>query len=90
MKNTDVAIVLYYLVDQGRMREIADAFGISKCTVSKIIYMVTKAINIYIYMGPNFVKLSITEQEVTEVCRRFWKKVDSCNVLGLQIELTFQ
>ena len=45
--------------------------------------MVTKAINIYIYMGPNFVKLSITEQEVTEVCRRFWKKVDSCNVLGL-------
>ena len=34
-------------------------------------------------MGPNFVKLSITEQEVTEVCRLFWKKVDSYNVLGL-------
>ena len=62
-----VAVVLYYLADEGRMTKTANAFGIAKCTVLKIIYRVTKAINVY--LGPKFIKLPITEEEVTESCR---------------------
>ena len=61
-----VASVLYYLADQGRMRRTANAFGIAKCTVSYKIYKVMKTINVY--LGPKFVKLPITEEEVTESC----------------------
>ena len=32
-----VAAALYYLVDEGRMRKVADSFGIEKLTISKII-----------------------------------------------------
>ena len=46
------------------MRKTANAFGIAKCTISKIIYRVTKAFNIY--LGQKFIKLPITEEEVTE------------------------
>ena len=62
-----VAVVLYCLADEGRMRKTANAFGIAKYTVSKIIYRFTKGINIY--LGPKFIKLPITEEEVTESCR---------------------
>ncbi|XP_046862570.1 protein ALP1-like [Xenia sp. Carnegie-2017] len=34
---TQVAITLYYLSDEGRMRKTANAFGISRQTVSKIV-----------------------------------------------------
>ena len=64
-----VEIVLYYLADEGRMRKTANVFGIAKCTVSKIIYGVTKAINIY--LGPKFIRLLISEEEVTESYRLF-------------------
>ena len=46
------------------MKKTANAFGIAKCTISKIIYRVTKAFNIY--LGQKFIKLPITEEEVTE------------------------
>ena len=75
MKNTTQMrqpIDVYYLVDEGRMRKTANAFGTAKCTVFKIIYRVTKAINIY--MGPKFIKLPVTEEEVTESCRLFLEK----------------
>ena len=68
-----VAVTLYYLADQGRMRKTANAFGIAKCAVSKIIYRVTKALKIY--LGPKFIKLPITEEEVTESCRLFFGKI---------------
>ena len=66
-----VAVILYYLADQDRMRKTANTF-IAKCPVSKIIYRITKAINIY--LGPKFVKLPITEEEVTENCRLLFEK----------------
>ena len=73
-----VAVILYYLADEGRMRETVNAFGIAKCTVSKIIYRVTKAINIY--LGPKFMKLQKKLQKVVDF---FWKNIDSRNVLEL-------
>ena len=76
-----VAVVFYHLVDKGCMRKTANIFDIIKCTVSKIIYRVTKAINTY--LGPKFIKLPITEEEVTESCRRFLENFDSHNILDL-------
>ena len=32
-----VAAALYYLADEGRMRKVANSFGIEKWTISKII-----------------------------------------------------
>ena len=60
---------LYYLADKGLIRKTANAFGIAKCAVCKIIYRLTKAINIY--LAPKFIKLPITEKEVTKSCRLF-------------------
>ena len=42
---TRVWVTLYYLSDEGRMRETASAFGIAKGTVSVIIRRVTQAIS---------------------------------------------
>ena len=67
-----VVIVLYYLADEGRMRKTANAFGIAKWTVSKKIYSVVKAINIY--FGPKFINVPITAEEVTESYRLFFVK----------------
>ena len=73
-----VAVILYYLADEDRMRKTANAF-IAKCPVCKIIYRVTKAINIY--LRPKLIKRPVTEEEVTESCRLlFGKKQDSRNV----------
>ena len=67
-----VAVVFYYLADEGPMRKTANAFGIAKCTVSKKTYRVTKTINIY--LGPKFTKLPIAEEDVTESYRLFFGK----------------
>ena len=40
-----VAVTLYYLSDEGRMRKAANSFGLAKNTVSKIIRCVTKSIS---------------------------------------------
>ena len=32
-----VAVTLYYLLDEGRYRKVANAFGLAKCTVSVIV-----------------------------------------------------
>ena len=53
-----------YLADEGSMKKTANAFGIAKCTISKIIYRVTKAFNIY--LGQKFIKLPNTAEEVTK------------------------
>ena len=45
-----VAITLYYLSDEGRFRKTANAFGISRQSVSKVVREVCKAITIHI--GP--------------------------------------
>ena len=48
---------LYCPAGAGRMRKTANAFGIAKCTVSKIIYRVKKAINIFgtkVYKASNY------------------------------------
>ena len=39
-----VAMTLYYLSDEGRLRKTANAFGVSRATVSIVIRRVTRVI----------------------------------------------
>ena len=45
---TQVAITLYYLSDEGRLRKTASAFGLARSTVSLIVRRVTRAISTYL------------------------------------------
>ena len=45
-----VACTLYYLSDEGRLRKTANAFGLSRQTVSKIVREVCKAVTVH--LGP--------------------------------------
>ena len=49
-----VAVTLYYLADEGRMRKVANAFGIGKSTVLKLVRCVTMAISRL--LGPQYIK----------------------------------
>lgn len=51
-----VAVTLYYLSDEGRLRKTANAFGLSRSCCSVIIKRVTQAITIH--LGPSYIKTS--------------------------------
>ena len=49
-----VAVSLYYLADEGRMRKVANAFGVGKSTVLKLVRCVTMAISML--LGLQYIK----------------------------------
>ena len=51
---TRVAVTPYYLSDEGRLRKVANAFGLGKSTVSNIIREVTSAISSHLSKKINF------------------------------------
>ena len=65
-----VAVTIYYLSDEGRMRKVANAFGIGRSTVSKIIRRVSQAISKY--LGDEFIYLPNTKQKVEEMATNFY------------------
>ena len=50
-----VAMTLYYLSDEGRLRKTANAFGVSRPTASVVIRRVTRAIATF--LGPKYIQL---------------------------------
>ena len=66
---TQVAVTLYYLADEGRMRKISNSFGLGKATVSKVIRRVTSVISEK--LGPKYIVLPKTKEEVEEHARHF-------------------
>lgn len=64
-----VACTLYYLADQGRLRETANAFGLSRSVVSTIVRQVCEAITVH--LGPEYIQLPTTEPEVQELVQGF-------------------
>ena len=64
-----VAITLYYLSDEGRLRKTANAFGVSRQSVSKVVRQVCKAIAIHI--GPDYIHLPTTEEDVKDLVAKF-------------------
>ena len=66
---TQMAVTLYYLSDEGRYRKVANAFGISRSSVSIIVRRVCTAISEY--LGPIYVHLPTSEREVQELVNQF-------------------
>ncbi|XP_022778912.1 putative nuclease HARBI1, partial [Stylophora pistillata] len=64
-----VAVTLYYLSDEGRLRMTNNAFGISRQVVSKIVGKVYKAITVH--LGKKYIKFPFTEEEVTNLVKKF-------------------
>ena len=54
-----VAATLYYLSDEGRLRKTANAFGLSRSSVSIIIHRVTHAITVH--LEPNYITIPLTK-----------------------------
>ena len=69
-----VAVTLYYLSDEGRYRKVANAFGLGKSTVSEIVRRVCAVISIA--LGPKYIKLPKTEDEVKEAIEKFHENMD--------------
>lgn len=66
---TKVACTLYYLADEGRLRKTANAFGLSRQVVSKIVRQVCTAITVH--LGPTYIQMPKTESEVRTLVDKF-------------------
>ena len=77
---TQVAITLYYLSDEGRLRKVANAFGLSRSCCSIIVRRVSLAITKY--LGPVYIKLPMTEESVKEKVSRFFDAFSVPQCLG--------
>ncbi|XP_041965782.1 putative nuclease HARBI1 [Alosa sapidissima] len=75
-----VACTLYYLRDDGRLRETANAFGLSRQCVSVVIRQVCKAITTF--LGPEYIDTPKTEAEVQELVVNFNKTHGMPQCLG--------
>lgn len=67
-----VAITLYYLSDEGRLRKTANAFGVSRPTVSIVVRRVTRAITTF--LGPKYIQLPFTEDAVESKVKDFFER----------------
>ena len=77
---TQVALTLYYLSDEGRLRKTANAFGLSRACVSIIIRRVTRAITVH--LGPNYIKFPMTESAVKNCVSNFFNAFSIPQCLG--------
>ena len=77
---TQVAIILYYLADEGRYRKVANAFGVARGTVSVVVrrvcFVVTEV------LGPKYIKLPKTEEAVVHLANNFEKRHGFPQCLG--------
>ena len=75
-----VALTLYYLADEGRMRKTANSLGLSCSSVSVIVRKVCRAISGH--LGPQLIQLPRTEAEVKEKVAMFSNQCDFPQCLG--------
>ena len=73
-----VALTLYYLADEGRMRKTPNSFGLSRPSVSLIVRIVCRVI--YEHLGPQLIQLPRTEAEVKKRWRCFQAGMISHNI----------
>ena len=67
---TQVGITLYYLSDKGRYRKVANAFGVSKSSISITVRRVCVAITDF--LGPKYICAPTSEKDVNELARNFY------------------
>ena len=77
---TQLAITLYYLADEGRFRKVANSFGVGKSTVSMIVREVCQVITKY--LGPTYIRLPQTVEEVEYLSSSFLKVHDFPKCIG--------
>ena len=65
-----VAVTLYYLSDEGRLRKTANAFGLSRSSVSVIVRRVCRAITLH--LGSKYIQLPKSEDEVCDLVECFF------------------
>ena len=75
-----VAMVLYYLKDQGSLRMTANTFGVSIATVSVSLRRVCCAINTN--LGPELIKFPSTAEELKHAANKFYSKFSFPQVIG--------
>jgi len=75
-----VAMVLYYLKDQGSYRMTANSFGVSLATLAKSLRLVSEAINRN--LGPELIKFPVTKDEIKNATSRFEAKFGIPQVIG--------
>lgn len=64
-----VALTLYYLSDEGRLRKTANAFGVSRQAVSVIVRETCTAITDH--LGPKYIRLPFTEPDAADLVEGF-------------------
>lgn len=77
---TQVALTLYYLSDEGRLRKAANAFGLSRSCASIVIRRVAHAITTF--LGPRYIKLPQTEADVNDKVTNFFNLYSIPQCLG--------
>ena len=77
---TQVAVTLYYLAGEGRMRKVSNSFGLGKATVSKVIRHVTSVISEKFV--PKHIVLPKMKEEVEEHARNFYNRYGFPQCIG--------
>ena len=67
---TQVAVTLYYLSDEGRLRKTANAFGLLRSVISNIVRRVCYVISNV--LGPKYIRLPYTSAEVEHLTSQFY------------------
>ena len=67
-----VAVTLYYLADEGRYLKVANAFAITRSSVSIIVRKVCFVITYY--LGPKYIKLPGNEEEMKSSVSNFYQE----------------
>ena len=63
---------MYYLSDEGRLRKVANAFGIGKSTASRIIRRVTQAISKF--LATKYIQVPSTKEDVNNLVKNFYEQ----------------
>ena len=75
-----LAVTWYYLSDEGRLRRVVNAFGLSRSCCSIIVRRVSSAVTTH--LGPLYIKLPTIETCVKEKVTKFYQTFSVPQCLG--------